>query len=172
MSDAFVGEIRLVGFTFAPTGWAFCRGQLLPISQNTALFSLLGTNYGGDGISNFGLPDLQDKTVLGTDQNGAYPVGTSAGIPAVSLLVNQIPSHTHGVLVSPTPGTTSNPNGASLAVPRIGRVTEAAYGTTGTVPLAPAAFAASGGGQPHNNMQPSLGLNYIIAMQGIFPQRS
>ncbi|UAJ79182.1 phage tail protein [Leifsonia sp. ZF2019] len=171
MSDAFVGEIRLVGFTFAPTGWAFCRGQLIPISQNAALFSILGTQYGGDGKSTFALPDLQGKTVMGTDQNGSFPVGTTAGTEAVSLLITQIPSHTHGVLVAPTPGTTSNPTSASPAIPRVGRVTEAAYGTTGTIPLAPTAFAVTGGGQPHNNMQPSLGMNYIIALQGIFPPR-
>ena len=171
MSDAFVGEIRLVGFTFAPTGWAFCRGQVIPISQNVALFSILGVQYGGNGTTNFALPDLQDKTVMGTDQNGFYPVGMSAGVETVSLQVNQIPSHTHSVLVAPTPGTTSNPAGAAPAIPRVGRVTEPAYGTTGTVPLAPDAFAVTGGGQPHNNMQPSLGLNYIIALQGIFPPR-
>ncbi|GAA0434486.1 phage tail protein [Leifsonia naganoensis] len=173
MSNPFVGEIRLVGFNFAPAGWAFCQGQLLSIAQNTALFSVLGTYYGGDGRSTFALPDLQDATVMGTDQSGVFPyVGESGGAASVTLTQTQIPSHTHGVLASPTPGTTSDPNNASFAIPRVGRVTEAAYGTAGSVPLAPNAFAVTGGNQPHNNMQPSLALNYIIALQGVYPPRS
>lgn len=172
MSNPFVGEIRLVGFTFAPTGWAFCQGQILPLQQNVALFSLLGTSYGGDGIRTFGLPNLQGAVAMGTDDSGQYPsVGMTGGAAAVTLLQSQIPSHTHGVLASPTPGTTSDPTNASFAIPRVGRVTEAAYGTSASVPLAPDAFGVTGGGQPHNNVQPSLALNYIIALQGVFPPR-
>jgi len=173
MSNPFVGEIRLVGFTFAPTGWAFCQGQLLSISQNTALFSLLGTWYGGDGRSTFALPNLQDATAMGTDQSGQFPyVGESGGAASVALTQSQIPAHTHGVLATPTPGTTSDPTNASFAIPRVGRVTEAAYGAPASVPLAPNAFGVTGDGQPHNNIQPSLALNYIIALQGVFPPRS
>lgn len=173
MSDPFVGEIRLVGFNFAPTGWAFCQGQILSISQNTPLFALLGTSYGGDGRTTFALPNLQDATAMGTDQSGAFPyVGMPGGAAVVTLTTNELPSHTHGVLTSPTPGTTSDPSNASFAIPRVGRVAEAAYGASASVPLAPNAFAATGGGQPHNNIQPSLALNYIIALQGVFPPRS
>lgn len=171
MTDPFVGEIRLVGFNFAPTGWAFCQGQVMPISQNTALFSLLGTQYGGDGKTTFALPDLQDATALGTD-GGWYSPGSTGGVASVSLLQSEIPSHTHGVQAATSAGTTGDPTNAAFAVPRIGRVTQAAYGSAATVPLAPDAFAVSGGGQPHNNLQPSLALTYIIALQGVFPQRS
>ncbi|WP_085368202.1 phage tail protein [Leifsonia sp. NCR5] len=179
MSDQFVGEIRLVAFAFAPQGWAFCLGQLLPLSQNTALFSLLGTTYGGDGRSTFALPNLQGRTALGWTPNGprgvlsAYDLGQSGGEPAVSLDQSTIPSHTHNVLAVNAPGTTGvvSPN-ASLAIPRYGRVTERAYSTgQATVPLAADAFAVAGSSQPHNNLQPYLSLNYIIALQGVFPPR-
>lgn len=179
MSDQFVGEIRLAAFAFAPQGWAFCQGQLLPISQNTALFSVLGTNYGGDGRATFALPNLQGRIPIGWTPDGprgglsSYDLGQSGGEQAVSLDQSTIPSHTHNVLAVNAPGTTGVVSAnASLAIPRYGRVTEQAYSTgQATVPLAPGAFAAAGGGQPHNNLQPYLALNYIIAMQGVFPPR-
>ncbi len=174
MTDQFLGEIRLVPFTSAPRGWALCQGQLLPLSQNVALFSLLGTVYGGDGKSTFALPNLQGATPLAPGQGPGLSdieIGESGGVASVSLLESQIPSHSHSVLASATPGTTGDPTGASLAIPRYGRVTEPGYGTAATVPLAPDAFAVAGGSQPHNNMQPYLVLNYVIALSGVFPQR-
>lgn len=172
MSDAFVGEIRAVAFNFPPTGWAFCRGQLLPISQNVALFSLLGTNYGGDGKSTFALPDLQGAAPMGLDQEQFAWPGISGGSAAVTLLQTEIPSHAHGVQVASSAGTTANPANAAFAIPRSGRLTEPAYGTGPTIPLAPGAFGVAGGSQAHNNMQPYLAVNYIICLQGIFPPRS
>ncbi|GAA4139955.1 phage tail protein [Leifsonia shinshuensis] len=178
MSDQFVGEIRLVAFTFAPTGWAFCAGQLLPISQNVALFSLLGTTYGGNGTSNFALPNLQGNTPLGFGQSNYgedYAEGEQGGVAQLALLQSELPAHTHGVLAVPAPGTTGSPSGAAFAEPRVGRLTEAAYGSPtapGPVPLNPGAFAAAGGSQPHNNLQPSVALNYVIALQGVYPARS
>lgn len=171
MSDAFVGEIRAVAFTFAPAGWAFCQGQLLPIAQNTALFSILGTNYGGDGKSNFALPDLRGIAPMGVDgQEFAWP-GITGGTAAVALIQSEMPSHTHGVQVAASPGTTSSPTNAAFAVPRSGRLTEPAYGVGPSVALAPNAFGVTGGSVPHNNMQPYLAVNYIICMQGTFPPR-
>ncbi|GAB3575780.1 tail fiber protein [Leifsonia lichenia] len=178
MTDQFLGEIRLVPYNFAPSGWAFCAGQLLPISQNTALFSLLGTTYGGDGRSTFALPDLQGRVAVGWAGSGVgglsqYFQGESGGSPEVAILASEMPNHTHNVLAVNGPGTTSVPANASLAIPRIGRVTEAAYtGGQAAADLNPAAFAVTGGSTPHNNLQPYLTLNYIIAMQGIFPPRS
>jgi microcystin-dependent protein len=172
MTDPFVGEIRAVGFNFAPNGWAFCQGQLLPIMQNTALFSLLGTNYGGDGKSTFALPNLQGVAPMGTDQDYYSNPGITGGSAAVTLLQSEMPQHTHSAQVAASTGTTSNPAGAALAIPRSGRLTEPAYGTGPTISLAPDAFGVTGGSQPHNNMQPFLVVNYIIALQGVFPPRS
>lgn len=171
MSDAFVGEIRAVAFNFPPSGWAFCQGQLLPISQNTALFALLGTYYGGDGKSSFALPDLRGTAPMGVDQQDFYSPGITGGASTVTLLQTEIPSHTHSLQVAASPGTTANPAGAAFAVPRTGRLTEPAYGSGPTIPLAPDAIGITGGTQPHNNMQPFLAVNYIICLQGIFPPR-
>jgi microcystin-dependent protein len=170
MSSPFVAEIRLVPFNFAPTGWAFCNGQILPLSQNTALFSLLGTTYGGDGKSTFALPNLQGVTVLGAD-NDQYWLGQQGGSETVSLLSSEIPFHTHQLQVSSATGSTNSPSGTTFARPRVGRTPENAYGTTPSVPLAGDAIAPAGGSAPHNNMQPYLVLNYIIALQGVFPPR-
>lgn len=177
MSDQYVGEIRIFAGNFAPTGWATCDGQLLPISQNTALFSLLGTNYGGNGTSNFGLPDLRGRSPLGWgDGPGLSPVvvGEIVGTDAVALTGAEIPSHTHQVRTVPaaTTGTTGNPSGAAWAQARQGRVTELQYGTgTPDTQLAGTALAPVGSGQPHNNRAPYLTLTFIIALQGVFPQR-
>jgi microcystin-dependent protein len=170
MSSPFVAEIRLVPFNFAPTGWAFCNGQILPLSQNTALFSLLGTTYGGDGKSTFALPNLQGLTVLGAD-NDQYVLGQQGGAETVSLLSNEIPAHSHQLQVTAKPGTSAGPSGANFAMPRVGRTPESAYGTGASIPLAPDAVAPAGASAPHNNMQPYLVLNYIIALQGVFPPR-
>ena len=170
MSNPFVAEIRLVPFNFAPKGWAFCNGQILPLSQNTALFSLLGTTYGGDGKSTFALPNLQGLTVLGADSDQFW-LGQQGGAETVSLLASEIPSHSHQLSVAARPGSSASPSGSTFAMPRVGRTPESAYGTGPSVPLAANAIAPAGGSQPHNNMQPYLVLNYIIALQGVYPPR-
>jgi microcystin-dependent protein len=173
MSDQFVGEIRAFAGNFAPTGWALCNGQLLPISQNTALFSLLGTQYGGDGRTNFALPNLQERSPIGAGQGpGLTPrtVGDSGGQAAVSLSASQIPAHSHalGAALSPSSGTPASD--VSLAPLAGGAV---AYRVPANrVNMDAATIGASGGSAPHNNRQPYLALNFIIALQGIFPARN
>ncbi len=173
MSDPFVAEIRIFAGNFAPTGWATCDGQLLPISQNTALFSLLGTFYGGDGKSTFALPNLQGNCALGSGQGsglGDYFLGQESGSQFVTLLQSEIPFHTHSVsdhdldlgdLNAPAPNRTlAQSTNANL------------YHAPGALtPMSPQALALAGGGLPHNNMMPYLTLTYIIAMQGVFPPR-
>jgi microcystin-dependent protein len=172
MSDQFVAEIRIFPFNFPPTGWAFCDGQLMPISQNTALFSLLGTYYGGDGKSTFALPDLQGSAPMQTGQGQGLSerfLGEMSGVETITLLVSEIPLHTHTMMGSIDPGdlTIPDPN-RTLAV----SVGGAAYAQTApTVLMAFQALPPAGGGLPHNNMQPYLTLNFCIALQGIFPQR-
>lgn len=173
MSDQFVAEIRIFPFNFPPTGWAFCDGQLMPISQNTALFSLLGTTYGGDGKSTFALPDLQGNAPMQPGQGQGLSqrfLGEIGGSESLTLLVSEIPVHTHALRASEFPGdkTVPGPN-SSLATS-----TGGALYVTPTPPLTPMAFQTlppAGGGLPHNNMQPYLTLNFCIALQGIFPQR-
>lgn len=179
MSNPYVGEIRLVPFNFAPVGWALCDGQLLPISQNTALFSLLGTNYGGDGKSNFALPNLQGNVVMGMGQGpglGSHVIGETEGAAAVNLIVAEVPSHNHGVPASSTPGHGSVP-GPSFILGSGGRGSQPAYVTPPAQMQSPTLMAAAecgstGGSQPHNNLMPYQALNYIIAMQGVFPPRN
>lgn len=173
MADPFVAEIRVTPFNFAPTGWASCDGQLLPISQNTALFSLVGTFYGGDGKTTFALPNLQQRFAMGTGQGpGLSPrdVGESVGAASVSLLSNQIPTHSHALMAGGTPNATS-PVGNVMAPTAAGGGN--VYRAPGAAaPMAANAVGVAGGGQPHENRQPCLGLNFCIALQGIFPQRS
>jgi microcystin-dependent protein len=171
MSDAFVAEIRAVGFNFAPTGWALCDGQILPISQNTALFSLLGTTYGGDGKSTFALPDLQGSAPMHPGQGSGLSLrdlGETGGTQAVSLLQSEFPSHTHTYQASSSDANGQTP-GNNLMAETIGM---GAYAVAGaSTDLAPTALAPAGSDQPHNNMMPSLVLNFIIALQGVFPPR-
>ena len=172
MADPFVAEIRVVGFNFAPKGWAFCDGQLLPISQNTALFSLLGTMYGGNGKSNFALPDIQGSVVVGAGQGQGLSErfeGEIGGAESVTLLQSEIPAHTHGVNADIGLG------GLGVGAPDVtfarsvgGFAYKAAPANT---TMAPQALAPAGDSLPHNNMMPYLTLNYIIAMQGVFPPR-
>lgn len=173
MSDQFLAEIRIFPFNFAPTGWAFCDGQLMPLSQNTALFALLGTFYGGDGKSTFALPDLQGSAPMQPGQGQGLSLrdlGEMSGVESITLLVSEIPVHTHALRSSTEPGDNSVP-GPTLAL-----TTSAgafAY-VSGSPPLSMMAFQAlppAGGGLPHNNMQPYLTLNFCIALQGVFPQR-
>jgi microcystin-dependent protein len=173
MSDQFVAEIRIFPFNFAPKGWAFCDGQLLPISQNTALFSLLGTTYGGNGTSNFALPDLQGCTPM---QQGQGPglslrdLGETAGEQTVTLLQTEMPSHTHGVLASGASDSAS-PSGNAWGSGQKGFGNVYA-GPPPNVNMNPLATSIAGGSLPHNNMMPFLTLNFCIALQGIFPPRS
>jgi microcystin-dependent protein len=171
MADPFVAEIRIFGFNFAPRGWAFCDGQLLPLSQNTALFSLLGTTYGGNGKTNFALPNLQGRAPMHHGQGPGLSLrdlGESAGSPDVTLTASQVPSHTHALQGTGTAATTDDPAGAWPATVARGSL----YGPAqNLVTLAPQAVASSGGDLPHNNMQPHLTLNFCIAVQGVFPQR-
>lgn len=171
--DPFIGEIKLVPYNFAPQGWAFCNGQLMAISQNTALFSLLGTTYGGDGQTTFGLPNLQGKVAVtqGQATSGSnYTLGETAGVPTVTLTTQQMPTHTHQIAVSNVAGTQISPVGHVLAVApgAVGNVYDpVGKGTIAGNPLNPA-----GGSQPHDNHQPYLVLNYIIALEGVFPARN
>jgi microcystin-dependent protein len=175
MSSPFVAEIRIFPFNFAPHGWALCDGQLLPISQNTALFSLLGTTYGGNGKSNFALPNLQDTGPMQWGQGAGLSLrdlGETAGSPAVTLLNSEMPIHTHSVNASNAGATQADPGGNIWAAPKGDQGATPYYTTTGTAMMNPSNFAMAGGSLPHNNMHPFLVLNFCIAMQGIFPARS
>lgn len=172
MSDQFVAEIRIFPTNFAPTGWAMCNGQLLPISQNTALFSLLGTVYGGDGKSTFALPDLQGNAPMQPGQGQGLSLrdlGQIGGAETVTLLQSEIPFHTHQLSANTIDlGDTSTPGpGAVYAQSASGTLYQSATDTQ----LSPQALALAGGSLPHNNMQPYLTLNFCIALQGIFPPR-
>jgi microcystin-dependent protein len=173
MSDQFLAEIRIFPFNFPPTGWAFCDGQLMPISQNTALFSLLGTTYGGDGKSTFALPDMQGNTPMQPGQGQGLSLrdlGEMSGVESITLLQSEIPMHTHALRTSPEPGDNSVPSPNMALCVSAGAT---AY-VGGSPPLQMMAFQAlppPGGGLPHNNMQPYLTLSFCIALQGIFPQR-
>lgn len=173
MSDQFLAEIRIFPFNFPPTGWAFCDGQLMPISQNTALFALLGTYYGGDGKSTFALPDMQGNAPMQAGQGQGLSerfLGEMSGVESITLLQSEIPFHTHSVMVSAEDGEFKVPDNTRI----MGRSINAfLYETTGAGAqmMAPQALAPAGGGLPHNNMQPYLTLNFCIALQGIFPQR-
>jgi microcystin-dependent protein len=169
--DPFVAEIRIVPFNFAPKGWSFCDGQILPILQNTALFSLLGTVYGGDGQSTFGLPNFQGSVPIGSGQGSGlnnYALGQTGGEQAVALISNEIPSHVHQMQAVGTAGTKQSPSGNSWA----SSTTRQFSGLTPNAAMGPTALSVTGSSQPHNNMMPFLTLNFIIAMQGIFPPRS
>jgi microcystin-dependent protein len=172
VADPFVAEIRIFPFNFAPTGWAFCDGQLLPISQNTALFSLLGTTYGGDGKSTFALPDLQGRAPMHPGQGpglSLHDLGGSGGTETVTLLQSEIPAHGHGVNGSNGPANLQSPAADRV----LGRANNNVYldNPANLVSMAPQALSLTGGSQPHNNLQPYLTLNFNIALQGVFPPR-
>jgi microcystin-dependent protein len=172
VADPFVGEIRAFPFNFAPKGWAFCDGQILPISQNTALFSLLGTTYGGDGKSTFALPNLQGSAPIAFGQGpglSLYDLGGSGGEDTVTLLVSEIPAHNHPAGCNADAADSASPGGEVWAPEAAG---SNAYGGSGGTAMAPSALSVVGGSLPHNNLQPYLVLNYCIALQGIFPARS
>lgn len=173
--DQFVGEIRMFAGNFPPKGWAFCNGQLLPLAQNTALFSLLGTSYGGDGKSTFALPNLQGCVPLHAGQGpglSAYYNGDSGGSEMVTLLVSEMPSHSHTLEYGISAEAQENPAGQIWKDTTAGRRGPSGYASpANTAPMGAAAIKPAGGGVPHNNMQPYLTVNFIIALQGIFPPR-
>jgi microcystin-dependent protein len=179
MSNPFVAEIRIVGFNFAPMGWAFCNGQQLPISQNTALFSLLGTTYGGDGKSNFALPNLQGSAPMHPGQGPGlsfHDLGETGGEQTVTLLQSEMPAHNHpaacltgssGDQDSPILWAKTQGAGRQQAPPNY-----ATSNSGGTLAMNPMALSIAGGSLPHNNMSPYLTVNFVIAMQGVYPPRT
>jgi microcystin-dependent protein len=180
MADPFVAEVRMFGFNFAPTGWAQCNGQLLPISQNTALFSLLGTQYGGDGKSTFALPDMQGNGCMHQGQGQGLSerfIGEMSGSDSVTLLISEIPAHNHNFMASNNDPATGAPN---LQQPAKGAWDSGAesgviafYQTVAqNATMAFQALSPAGGDLPHNNLQPYLTINFCIALQGVFPPRS
>ena len=170
MADPFVAEIRIFPFNFAPKGWAFCNGQLMPLSQNTALFSLLGTTYGGDGKSTFSLPNLQGSAPMQPGQGpglSLHDLGEQSGTETVTLLVSEIPVHTHSFSQSIRPSDNISPGGFGLGT---GNNIYAAAANLQA--MAFQALPPAGGSQPHNNMMPYLTCNFCIALQGVFPPRT
>ena len=175
MADPFVAEIRVFPFNFAPRGWAFCNGQLLPISQNTALFSLLGTTYGGDGKSNFALPDMQGNAPMHPGQGpglSLYDLGETGGSETVTLLLSEIPSHPHQLRAAPDDADNNLPAADKSLAKSQKEFGYQATTNSNLVNMALQALAPSGGSQPHNNMMAYLTLNFCIAMQGVFPPRT
>jgi microcystin-dependent protein len=175
MQDPWLGEIALVAFNFAPVGWAMCNGQLLSVNQNTALFSLLGPTYGGDGVNTFALPNLQSRVPLHFGQGtglSAYALGQNVGVESVKLDPSQIPSHTH--TYNPQANTGVGSGGSPAGAVWAGSATGDTIYKTGAsnTNMAAQTLGNTGGGQAHENRQPTLALNYIIALQGIFPSRS
>lgn len=174
MTSPFLAEIRIFPFNFAPVGWAFCDGQILPLSQNTALFSLLGTTYGGDGKSNFALPNMQGNAPMFYGQGpglSLHDIGETGGSDTVSLLESEIPSHPHALMATPQQADAGTP-APNLA---LARSTPGMIYTATTTPqaqLSDSTIAPAGGDQPHNNLMPYLTLNFCIALQGVFPPRS
>jgi microcystin-dependent protein len=181
MSEFFIGQIMMTGFNFAPRFWALANGQLLPINQNQALFSLLGTQYGGNGTTNFALPNLQSRTPIGYAssvdpawQPPAVQIGQAAGVENVTLLSSNLPSHTHSVNASTTVGNNRIPSNRVYATSTNTAAPISLYApsTGAAVPLNPATVAPSGGNQPHPNLQPYSVINFCIALSGIFPSRN
>ena len=170
MSEPFLAEVRLVGFNFAPRGWAFCDGQILPINQNQSLYSLLGTNYGGDGRTSFALPDLRGRTPIHVGDG--HRLAQKSGAETVTLTAAEIAAHTHTVKASSTAANQGNPSGRIMAAADPGfnhfRPPEAAS----TTALRSGTVTNAGGGQAHNNMQPYLAVNFCIALRGLFPSRN
>ena len=169
MATPFLGEVRIVSFNFAPKGWAMCNGQLLPINQNQALFSILGTTYGGDGRVNFALPDLRGRVPL--HFGSGFTLAETGGVEEVTLTLNQIPAHTHAFLA------TTNAASSTIPANQVPAITQAAtitpYGTDAPlVQLSPSSVGSAGGSQPHNNFQPYLCIEFIISLFGIFPSQS
>ena len=175
MADPFVAEIRIFPFNFAPKGWAWCDGQLLPLSQNTALFSLLGTTYGGNGKSNFALPDLQGRAPMHPGQGpglSLHDLGETGGSETVTLLESEIPSHAHGIFASTNAADEEGTKQPAGGMPGAQQGSNQLYtALANTVSFSGNALAPAGGDQPHNNLQPFLTFYFSIALQGVFPPR-
>jgi microcystin-dependent protein len=169
MAQPYVGEIRMFGGNFAPAGWMFCEGQLLPISEYETLFNLIGTTYGGDGQSTFALPDLRGR--LPMHQGNGFTMAETGGAEEVTISVNTMPSHTHAFLGSNNTANSNSPTNQTPALTQAATIT--AYGTDGPfVSLLPAAVSSVGGSQPHTNFQPYLCVDFIISLFGIFPSQT
>ena len=173
MSEPFLAEVRMVGFNFAPRGWAFCDGQILPINQNQSLYSLLGTTYGGDGRTSFALPDLRGRTPIhvGASDGGTHhSQGQKSGEETHTLAVNEMPIHTHSLQASTNAATADDPTGQVLSKSR--ERSYANYSPAQAVDMGASSVANVGGGQAHENMQPYLAVNFCMALQGLFPSRN
>jgi microcystin-dependent protein len=167
MSDPFIGEIRMFGGNFAPAGWAFCNGQLMPISENDALFTLIGTTYGGDGQETFGLPDLQGRVPVHVSQN--HQLGEKAGAESVTITAATTPIHNHALVASTDPANTPNPGNNVLSAP----ITATPFFQAApNVPMNSGILAPQGGSQPHDNMMPYLCISFIISLFGVFPSQT
>jgi len=174
MSQPYLAEIRVFGFNFAPSGWAFCNGQTLAISQYSALFALIGTYYGGNGTTTFVLPNLQSNVAINQGQGSGlsnYSVGETYGVDQVALLLSQVPSHTHQAAAGNDVAFASQ-SATPTSTSYLGREKGGSYAATANSALAPTAIGAAGGNQPHSNMMPTLAMNYSIALNGIFPSRN
>jgi microcystin-dependent protein len=169
MSSPFIGEIRMFAGNFAPAGWAFCDGSLLPISENDALFNLIGTTYGGDGQTTFALPDLRGR--LPIHQGPGFLIGQKAGTETVTLTTNQIPAHAHQAVCSAGGGDSASPVGRFWSTDPAGNTAAYNESTDGST-MAGGALAPAGGGQPHNNLSPYLCVNFILSLFGVFPSQS
>ncbi len=170
MSQPFVGQILFVGFNFAPVGWASCDGSLLSISENATLFQLVGTTYGGDGQTTFGLPDLRGRVAIhqGSAQGETFAMGQTGGAEEVTLLDSEIPTHSHSIGAVSADGNSPTPGGAVFAASSAGQYAPVASATGAMGDM----VSATGGSQPHTNLQPFLALNGIIALDGVFPSQS
>ncbi len=172
MSSPYLGEIRMVGYNFAPFGFAFCAGQLLGIAQNSALFSLMGTTWGGDGQTTFGLPDLRGRIPIGQGQGpglGNRVLGERAGVESVTLITAQIPAHLHTVSAASGGTRSANPSGNLLGS---GEADMYTHDSSSAVSMSANVIAQSGGSQPHDNMQPFLCINFVVALEGVYPSRN
>src|SRR5262245_30674675 len=167
MSSPFIGEIRMFGGNFAPVGWAFCNGALIPISENDALFNLIGTTYGGDGVSTFALPNLQSRVPIHVGPG--FALGQSGGTESVTLTTSQIPAHSHVPQCNSGQGSQTGPGGGLWAQPNTGTIYSNA---APSLNMDPAAIGSSGGSQPHDNMIPFLVINFILSLFGVFPSQT
>lgn len=178
MSQPYIGEIRIFAGNFPPAGWAFCDGQLLSISENDTLFNLIGTTYGGDGQETFGVPDLRGRVPTHQGSNGGqtYIIGEMAGVETVTLTTNQIPQHTHALIATATPASVDKPSGQSIFADMgptgVNLNAFIPYDGTTQVTMSTASVTPVGGNQPHENMQPYLGLNFIISLFGVYPSQN
>jgi len=170
MSEPFLAEIRIVGFNFAPRGWAFCDGQILPINQNQSLYSLLGTTYGGDGRTSFALPDLRSRTPI--HRSDGHSLGQKSGAETVTLTAAEIAAHTHAAKASSSVGNNSTPTGRIFSSPTPPDLQYRDPEAANTTALRSGTITNAGGGQAHNNMQPYTTLSYCIALRGLFPSRN